>query len=61
MKKKITLTVERYLAIRDSKTFHKQLRILDSKTHKNCGEWWDNKDKVVKAVKITSKFLFIFV
>lgn len=59
--KKTILTVEKYLKNRDSKTYNKQLRILESGSHKNCGDWLENKNKEVKAVKITSKYLFIFI
>ena len=41
----------------------KTLRVLDYNTHKNLGAWYenDNLNKIVKSIKVTNKYLFIFV
>ena len=55
------ITVEYYLTNRNKATYYKQIRILDNSTHKNCGNWWENANKPIKNVKITQKYLFIFI
>lgn len=61
MKKTKKLTVWDYMNNRDSKSYRKQVRLLDNETHKNLGYWWDNSQAEVKAVKITAKYVFIFI
>ena len=61
MKKVKKLTVWEYMNNRDSKFYRKQIRLLDNETHKNLGYWWDNSQAEVKSVKITSKYVFIFI
>jgi len=41
---------------------HKIIRMIDKDTHKGCGcHWIVFKDCEVNSIKITSKFIFIFV
>lgn len=61
MKKTIKLTVGRYVENRDKMSYNKQIRILDHRTHENLGNWMSNIDAVVKDVKITAKYVFIFI
>lgn len=61
MKKVKKLTVWEYMNNRNEISYGKQVRILDNETHKSYGPWYQNTSAEVKAVKITSKFLFIFI
>jgi len=60
MKKKI-FTVADYVDVRDKNLYGKKIRVLESSTHKNLGAWWENASREVKEVKISMKYLFIFV
>lgn len=57
------MKVADYINERDPKTYGKTIRVLESKTHRNLGQWYDkmNVDREVKAVKVAQKYLFIFV
>jgi len=57
------ITVGAYTDIRDSRTYGKKIRVLDARTHRNIGEWYkdDVINRIVKDVKISGKYLFIFV
>lgn len=61
MTKTKKITVWEYLNNRDEKSRNKRIRILDQITHKSYGLWQENTFAQVKAVKITEKFLFIFI
>lgn len=61
MTKTKKITVWEYLNNRDEKSRNKRIRILDQITHKSYGLWQENTSAQVKAVKITEKFLFIFI
>ena len=61
MTKTKKITVWEYLNNRDEKSRNKKIRILDQITHKNYGLWQENISAQVKAIKITEKFLFIFI
>ena len=61
MKKIKNLTVWEYLNNRDEKSCNKRIRILDQITHKSYGLWQENISAQVKEIKITEKFLFIFI
>ena len=61
MKKIKNLTVLDYLNKRGNQSLNKRIRVLDNITHESRGSWADNALAQVKAVKITEKFLFIFI
>ena len=57
------LTVKTYLDKRDISSYGKKIRIVESGSNRYLGSWHehDNAIREVKEVKITSKFLFIYV
>ena len=57
------MKVADYINERDPKSYGKTIRIIDEKTHRNMGNWWEkaNANREVKIVKISQKYLFIFV
>ena len=61
MKKVKNLTVWEYLNKRGNQSLNKRIRVLNNITHKSCGNWAENALAQVKTVKITEKFLFIFI
>ena len=57
------MKVADYINERDPKSYGKTIRVIDKKTHRNMGNWWEktNANREVKIVKISQKYLFIFV
>lgn len=57
------MKVADYINERDPKSYGKTIRVIDEKTHRNMGNWWEktNANREVKIVKISQKYLFIFV
>ena len=55
------MTVKTFLDNRNNSTYGKSIRILDNETKKNCGNCLHNFDAIVISIKITKKYLFIFV
>lgn len=55
------VTVLNFIENRPAKTFGKKIFILDHKTHKGLGKWYDNPYRVIKDMKMNDKYLFIFV
>ena len=55
------MTVKEYIENRDSKTYRKNIRVLSTTTHANMGHWTTLLDKEVVDVKVTSKYIFIFI
>ena len=56
------MTVSEFLEGRNVKiNDRKKIRILDHATHKSYGTWWENPHALIKEVKATSKYLFIFI
>ena len=60
---KKTLTVADYIDTRNSQSYGKTIRVLDEKTHRNMGNWWEktNANRPVKNIKISPKYLYIFI
>lgn len=52
--------VSDYIETRKGK-YGKRIRVLDYCTRRNLGHWWENSYKKVVAIKVTEKYLFIFV
>ena len=57
MFKKKTLTVRQYIERRTPDRYGKKIRVIGSDSYK----WWDNMDKVVKAIKVTNDYVIIFI
>ena len=55
------MTVREYIENRPTNLYGKKIRILDAGTHKNCGGWVTCSNRIVKDVKITTKYIFIYV
>ena len=57
------ITVLTFIENRPAKTFGKKIFILDHKTHKGLGRWFDddNPNKIIKDMKMNNKYLFIYV
>ena len=56
------MTVREFLDGRNiSINDRKKIRILDHITHKSYGPWWENSYALIKEVKATDKYLFIFI
>lgn len=55
------MNVNRYIETRTETTYGKKVRILDSKSHRNLGPWYRNAGRDIVEVKVTEKYLFIFV
>lgn len=55
------VTVARYINARDSIRYNKRIRVLDYDTHTNKGSWIDNEKAYIKAIKVTPKYIFIFI
>lgn len=57
------LTVKTYLDKRDISTYGKKIRVVESGSHRCLGSWNENGNalKAVKEVKVSTKYLFIFV
>ena len=56
------MTVREYIENRPTELYGKKIRILDNKSHRNLGEWlYNNANKPIKDIKITTKIIFIFV
>lgn len=60
---KKVITVKTYLEKRETATYGKKIRIVESGSHKSLGAWYehDNALREVKEVKASEKYLFIFV
>ena len=56
----IDMTVKDYVYTRSKELYGRPMRILD-KNHKYIGQWWLFPDYEVKEVKVTTKYIFIFV
>lgn len=57
------ITILQFIENRPSKTFGKKVCIVDNVTHKGLGHWYDNDNpyKIIKGMKMNSKYLFIYV
>lgn len=55
------MTIREYIENRPSTAYHKKIRVLKANTHKNCGEWLQNENAIIKDIKITTKIIFIFI
>ena len=54
------MTVREYVYTRPKEIYGKPIRILDS-NHKYIGQWWLFPDYIIKEVKVTTKYIFIFI
>ena len=57
------MNVLEFMEKRPKSTYGKHIRILDHKTHKNLGNWYDGDIpyKGIYDIKWTAKYIFIFV
>ena len=55
------MTIHEYMETREKDTYGKRIRILDQKTHKSYGPWWENPHAIIKEIKVTAKYIFIFI
>ena len=56
-RKKNVLTVRQYIERRTPDKYGKKIVVVNS----NSSKWWDNMDKVVDSVKITTNHCFIMI
>ena len=54
------MTIREYVYTRPKEIYGRPIRVLD-KNHKYIGQWWLFPDYEVKEVKVTTKYIFIFV
>ena len=57
MFKKKTLTVRQYIERRNIERYGRKIRVIGS----NSSQWLDNADAIVKSVKVTEKYVMIFI
>ena len=57
MFKKKTLTVRQYIERRNIERYGRKIRVIGS----NSSQWLDNADATVKSVKVTEKYVMIFI
>lgn len=57
MFKKKTLTVRQYIERRNIERYGRKIRVIGS----NSSQWLDNADAIVKSVKVTEKYVIIFI
>lgn len=57
MFKKKTLTVRQYVERRDVERYGRKIRVIGS----DSPQWLDNADAAVKSVKVTEKYVIIFI
>ena len=57
------MTILEFIEKRPKSSYGKHLRILDCSTHKNLGKWYenDNPHKVIKDMKVSEKYIWIFI
>jgi hypothetical protein len=55
------LTVREYVEGRSSFLYGKKIRILEGSSKKYLGEWQDYNTSIVLGVKVTTKYVFIFI
>ena len=55
------MTVREYIEGRPQFVYGKKIRILNGISKKYLGEWTEYADKYVIGVKITTKYIFIFI
>ena len=57
MFKKKALTVRQYVERRSIERYGRKIRVIGS----NSPRWLDNADAIVKSVKVTEKYVMIFI
>jgi len=57
---KNNMTVKDYVYDRPKTLYGRPIRILNS-NHKYLGQWWMFSDSEIKEIKITTKYIFIFI
>ena len=57
MFKKKALTVRQYVERRSIERYGRKIRVIGS----NSPRWLDNTDAIVKSVKVTEKYVMIFI
>lgn len=55
------MTVREYIEGRSPLLYGKKIRILDGSSKKYLGEWQDYNTSIVLGVKVTTKYVFIFI
>ena len=57
------MTVLHFMENRPASTYGKMVRVLDDTTHRNLGSWFedDKPSKLVKNIKVTKNYVFLFV
>ena len=54
------MTVREYVYTRPKEIYGRPIRLLD-KNHKYIGQWWLFPELEVREVKVTAKYIFLFV
>ena len=57
MFEKKVLTVRQYVERRSIERYGRKIRVIGS----NSSQWLDNADAIVKSVKVTEKYVMIFI
>ena len=57
MFEKKALTVRQYVERRSAERYGRKIRVIGS----NSSQWLDNADAIVKSVKVTEKYVMIFI
>lgn len=57
------MTVLHFMENRPTSTYGKMVRVLDDTTHKNLGSWFedDKPNRLVKNIKVTKEYIFLFI
>lgn len=53
--------VRDYVENRNTMSYGKKIRILDSVSHKYLGDWITFSEAIIKSIKVTTKIIFIFI
>jgi len=53
--------VRDYVENRNTMSYGKKIRILDSVSHRYLGDWVAFSEAIIKKIKVTSKIIFIFI
>ena len=55
------MKVREWIEQRPRELYGRGIRILNLTSNKNMGDWTDNQDRYVLKVKITTKYIFLYI
>ena len=55
------MTIKEYIETRPTAVYGKKIRVLNAITKKYMGEWFEYPNAFVNGVKVTTKYIFIFI